>query len=124
MKKNPNILLVIPARYDSKRFPGKSLCYLSGKNNIKKTLIERTWLLAKSLKFKCKIIIATDDERIKSHSENFGAKVIIYDPFMGTGTTAYVAKKMNRKYIGSEIGENYYNFSIERLSQIDNEINF
>ena len=70
MKKKPNILIVIPARYDSKRFPGKPLCYLKDKNNIKKTLIERTWLLAKSLKIKCKIIIATDDERIKDFSEN------------------------------------------------------
>lgn len=65
------------------------------------------------------------EQLVKKIIENFTNEgEIIYDPFMGTGTTAYVAKKMNRKYIGSEIGENYYNFSIERLSQIDNEINF
>ena len=100
MKKNPNILLVIPARYDSKRFPGKSLCYLSGKNNIKKTLIERTWLLAKSLKFKCKVIIATDDERIKSHSENFGAKVIMTSSKCKNGSerVSEVVKKLNENF--------------------------
>ena len=30
---------------------------------------------------------------------------LIYDPFMGSGTTAKVCKKNNRNYIGSEIGE-------------------
>lgn len=32
---------------------------------------------------------------------------IIYDPFIGTGTTAIVAKSMNRKYLGSEISKEY-----------------
>ena len=30
---------------------------------------------------------------------------LVYDPFMGSGTTAKVCKKNNRNYIGSEIGE-------------------
>ena len=97
MKKKPNILIVIPARYDSKRFPGKPLCYLKDKNNIKKTLIERTWLLAKSLKIKCKIIIATDDERIKDFSENFGANVIMTSKMCKNGTerVSAVVEKLN-----------------------------
>ena len=32
---------------------------------------------------------------------------IVYDPFMGTGTTAVVAKRMKREYIGSEISKEY-----------------
>lgn len=32
---------------------------------------------------------------------------IVLDPFMGSGTTAIVAKKNNRRYIGFEISENY-----------------
>lgn len=32
---------------------------------------------------------------------------IILDPFMGSGTTAKAAKKLNRKYIGFEINKNY-----------------
>ena len=31
----------------------------------------------------------------------------VYDPFMGTGTTARVAKQMARKYVGSEISTEY-----------------
>ncbi len=45
---------------------------------------------------------------------------IIYDPFMGVGTTAIVAKKMNRKFLGSEINNEYYNLIMERLN---NEVN-
>lgn len=32
---------------------------------------------------------------------------IVYDPFCGSGTTCKVAKKLNRKYIGSEIHKEY-----------------
>jgi len=31
----------------------------------------------------------------------------VLDPFMGTGTTAWVAKKFHRKCIGIEISEEY-----------------
>lgn len=40
---------------------------------------------------------------------------IIYDPFLGTGTTCYVAKKLNRKYLGSEIVKDYFEISKRRL---------
>lgn len=40
---------------------------------------------------------------------------IVYDPFMGTGTTAVVCKKMKRKYIGSEIISSYIDVAEERL---------
>lgn len=41
----------------------------------------------------------------------------IYDPFMGTGTTAAVCKKLNRNYIGSEISKEYCELAYERLKQ-------
>jgi DNA modification methylase len=41
---------------------------------------------------------------------------IVYDPFMGSGTTAYIAKKLNRNYIGSEISQEYCQIINERLS--------
>lgn len=40
----------------------------------------------------------------------------VLDPFSGSGTTAFVQKNTNRKYIGFEISENYYNCSIQRLN--------
>jgi site-specific DNA-methyltransferase (adenine-specific) len=41
---------------------------------------------------------------------------LIYDPFMGSGTTAIVAKSINRNYIGSEISKEYCLISQKRLN--------
>jgi len=40
---------------------------------------------------------------------------LVYDPFMGSGTTARMCKKNNRIFIGSEISEVYVNSMINRL---------
>ena len=42
---------------------------------------------------------------------------IILDPFMGSGTTAVVAKKLGRKYIGYEINKEYIDISKKRLKK-------
>ena len=46
----------------------------------------------------------------------------ILDPFMGSGTTAMVSKKLNRHYIGCELHENYGNLIEERVSPYDNKL--
>lgn len=40
---------------------------------------------------------------------------IVLDPFLGTGTTAFVCSKINRKYVGFEINPEYYEMVVERL---------
>ena len=40
---------------------------------------------------------------------------VVYDPFMGSGTTAKMAIKNNRKWIGSEISSDYCNIAEKRL---------
>ncbi len=40
---------------------------------------------------------------------------LVYDPFMGSGTTAKMAILNNRKYIGSEISEEYCKIAEQRL---------
>lgn len=40
---------------------------------------------------------------------------VIYDPFMGSGTTAFVARELGRHYIGSEISAEYCTLIDERL---------
>lgn len=40
---------------------------------------------------------------------------VIYDPFMGSGTTAVACLMTGRNYIGSEISENQVNFAEERI---------
>lgn len=39
----------------------------------------------------------------------------IVDPFMGSGTTGVACNELNRKFIGIELSENYYNIAKERL---------
>jgi site-specific DNA-methyltransferase (adenine-specific) len=41
---------------------------------------------------------------------------LIYDPFMGSGTTGLVAKKLDRNYIGSEISLEYCKIAIQRIN--------
>ena len=43
---------------------------------------------------------------------------IVYDPFMGSGTTAAAAIKLKRRWLGSEISANYVAIANERISQI------
>ncbi len=40
---------------------------------------------------------------------------IVLDPFMGAGTTAVVARKLNRNYIGFELNEQYIKIANERI---------
>jgi site-specific DNA-methyltransferase (adenine-specific) len=40
---------------------------------------------------------------------------IVYDPFMGSGTTAKAAKDLGRKFIGSEISNTYTQIALDRL---------
>lgn len=52
-------------------------------------------------------------ELILKTSSNEGS--IVLDPFGGTGTTAFVAKKLKRKFITIEISKKYYNIILKRL---------
>ena len=42
---------------------------------------------------------------------------LVYDPFMGSGTTAEVALRMNRKFIGSELKPEYIKVANDRISE-------
>ena len=42
---------------------------------------------------------------------------IVIDPFMGSGTTAVVARKLNRYYVGAELNPNYIDIAKKRLSK-------
>lgn len=44
---------------------------------------------------------------------------IVLDPFVGSGTTAYIAKKLNRHYIGFDISEEYCSIAEERLATLE-----
>jgi 3-deoxy-manno-octulosonate cytidylyltransferase (CMP-KDO synthetase) len=86
--------IIIPARYKSSRFPGKPLELLAGKS-----LIRRSWEAAAKVKEVDNLYIATDDERIKKHAENFGGKVIMTSENCRNGTerVAEATSKLDSK---------------------------
>lgn len=43
---------------------------------------------------------------------------VVLDPFMGSGTSAVVAKKLGRHYLGYEIEQEYCNIAAERIERI------
>ena len=47
---------------------------------------------------------------------------IVLDPFMGSGTTAMVAKSLGRDYIGCELHEDYSNLIEERVLPYENRL--
>lgn len=44
---------------------------------------------------------------------------VVIDPFMGSGTTAVVARKLGRRYIGCELNESYGDLQDERIRSLD-----
>jgi DNA modification methylase len=44
---------------------------------------------------------------------------IVFDPFLGSGTTAIAAHKLDRRYIGIEINEEYYQLAVANLASLE-----
>jgi DNA methylase len=44
---------------------------------------------------------------------------LVYDPFMGSGTTALVARRLGRDYIGCDLNPDYVAMANTRLSNSD-----
>jgi 3-deoxy-manno-octulosonate cytidylyltransferase (CMP-KDO synthetase) len=82
------ILGVIPARYASTRFPGKSLANLDSR-----TILEHVHERASMARYLGPIVIATDDQRIYDAARGFGARVKMTraDHPSGTDRVAEVA---------------------------------
>jgi site-specific DNA-methyltransferase (adenine-specific)/modification methylase len=60
------------------------------------------------------------EELIRTILDNFTEENdVIYDPFLGTGTTAVVSKKLNRRYIGSELSKDYFKICQTQLKNAD-----
>ncbi|MDA3889380.1 MAG: 3-deoxy-manno-octulosonate cytidylyltransferase, partial [Allgaiera sp.] len=79
-------LIVIPARYASTRYPGKPLVALTGATGQAQTLIERSWRAAMEVRGADRVVVATDDDRIRKVAEGFGAEVVMTSPACRNGT--------------------------------------
>ena len=84
----PRATVIIPARYESTRFPGKVLADRTGK-----PLIEHVYERASQARLVSDVIVATDDERIIDAVEKFGGKAVLTrsDHPNGTSRIAEIA---------------------------------
>jgi 3-deoxy-manno-octulosonate cytidylyltransferase (CMP-KDO synthetase) len=76
-----NIICIIPARYSSKRFPGKAIAFINGSPMVK-------WVYYRALAAKIftDIIVATDDQRIYDVVKSFQANVMMTSSELSSGT--------------------------------------
>lgn len=79
------VLIAIPARYASTRYPGKPLVLLKGPDG-EKTLIRRSWEAAMAVRGIDRVVVATDDSRIRDHAHAFGAEVVMTTSAAQNGT--------------------------------------
>ena len=83
-------IIIIPARFHSSRFPGKSLEMIDEYN-----VIQSVYLRAKQVNNAEKVIVATDDQRIKDSIDSIGGEAIITkeEHQNGTSRIAEVARQ-------------------------------
>lgn len=81
-----SVLIVIPARFASVRYPGKALVPLRGATGQNKSLIRRSWDAAQAVQGVDRVVVATDDDRIRTAAEGFGAEVVMTSPACRNGT--------------------------------------
>jgi 3-deoxy-manno-octulosonate cytidylyltransferase (CMP-KDO synthetase) len=89
--------VVIPARYNSTRLPGKVLVDIAGKPMIQHVYERAVESGAES------VVIATDDERVRKVAEDFGAMVCMTSPDHVSGTERLAEAVVALGYLEDEI---------------------
>ncbi|KQI73629.1 3-deoxy-manno-octulosonate cytidylyltransferase [Loktanella sp. 5RATIMAR09] len=95
-----SVIIVIPARYASTRYPGKPLVTLTGARGEAKSLIRRSWDAACGVAGVDKVVVATDDARIADACSGFGAEVVMTSTACQNGTERCAETLVN-------LGEDY-----------------
>lgn len=81
-----HVAIIVPARFGSTRFPGKPLAPLRGADGVAKSLVERTWNVARGVGGVDEIWVATDDHRIADEARRIGARVAMTSSDCRNGT--------------------------------------
>jgi len=81
-----DVAIIIPARYQSSRYPGKPLAPLRGAGGLAKSLLARTWEAALAVEDADRRAVATDDARIAAEAARIGAPVLMTAPEAANGT--------------------------------------
>ena len=80
-----------------------------------KKIIDNVWVMT-NVKNKTKHPAIFPEQLANDHIISWSNEGdIVYDPFMGSGTTAKMALLNNRRYIGSEVSEEYCKIAEERI---------
>ena len=79
-------LAVLPSRFASTRFPGKPLAVIAGK-----PMIQWVWEAARTAEGVTRVVVATDDARIRTAVEAFGGEALMTDPALPSGTDRVAA---------------------------------
>src|SRR5437773_3595019 len=84
-------IAIIPARFNSTRFPGKPIVEIDGK-----TLIEHVYRRVQQASLVNRVVVATDDRRIADAVEGFGGTAIMTrnDHPSGTDRLAEAAQEL------------------------------
>jgi 3-deoxy-manno-octulosonate cytidylyltransferase (CMP-KDO synthetase) len=88
--------IVIPTRYESKRFPGKALAKIG-----ERPLIEHVYRQAQKVRGVERVLVATDDRRIQKAVEEFGGEAVMTsaEHKCGTERVAEVAESLEAEVI-------------------------
>src|SRR3954451_11905747 len=81
-----NVVILIPARFASSRYPGKPLVQLRGATGMPKTLIERSVEAARRVAGVSGVFVVTDDDRIAEACAPAKVGVIMTSPECRNGT--------------------------------------
>jgi 3-deoxy-manno-octulosonate cytidylyltransferase (CMP-KDO synthetase) len=81
-----NPIILIPARFQSSRYPGKPLVPLKGATGRAKPLIQRSVEAARRVRGVSGVFVTTDDERIADACSSLGVGVIMTSPSCRNGT--------------------------------------
>lgn len=75
------VVVIIPARYESTRLPGKPLADIDGQ-----PMIQRVYARAERVRGVERVLVATDDERIRAAVAGFGGEVVMTRTAHRSGT--------------------------------------
>jgi len=81
-----NTVILIPARYESTRYPGKPLAELRGASGVAKPLIQRSVEAARRVAGVSGVYVVTDDDRIADACAKVGVGVLMTSPECRNGT--------------------------------------
>lgn len=109
-------VVIIPARYKSKRFPGKVIADLNGK-----PVIEHVYQGSRQAELVDQVLIATDDIRVSEKVKEFGGRAVMTsaEHKSGTDRLAEVAKDLDAEIIVNVQGDE----PLIRPEMIDQAIN-